>query len=85
MNEGRRERAAGNGGSSKLRWQRAARQEKSTRREISTFWERVEKFQQQNIEAARIILRNVDRYGGEGAGLVRWARLTLARAERQAA
>jgi hypothetical protein len=69
-----------------LRQRRASRQEKHTKRELSTFWKRVEKFQQGNIEAARIILRDVDRFGGETAGLVRWARRTLARhAERRAA
>jgi hypothetical protein len=60
-------------------------QPKATRREVSTFWERVQRFERENIEAARIILRNVGHYGGEGAGLVRWALLTLERHGRRRA
>jgi hypothetical protein len=30
-----------------------------------------------NLAAARIVLADVDLYGGEGAGLVIWARLVL--------
>lgn len=63
----------------------AARQEKPTKREISTFWDRVERFDRENLQAARIILCDVDRYGGNDSGLVRWARMALARAERRAA
>ncbi len=49
------------------------------RKAISTFWERVARFERENIEAARIILRDVNRYGGESAGLVIWARMVTRR------
>jgi hypothetical protein len=53
---------------------------------ISRFWERVRHFEQQNTDAAEIIVRDVNRYGGETSGLVMWAQLTLARAaERRSA
>lgn len=32
-----------------------------------------------NLHAARLILADPQRYGGEDAGLVRWARMTLER------
>jgi hypothetical protein len=59
-------------------------QPRPIRREISTFWERVERFQAQNLQAARIIAADPVRYGGEEASLVRWARMTL-RSRRPAA
>jgi hypothetical protein len=47
---------------------------------------KVNKWQTDNLVAAKIILQDVVRYGGETAGLVRWARLTVAhRTERRAA
>ena len=58
----------------------AARQARPSRTEISQFWERAERYVQQNAEAARIILLDADRCGGETAGLVIWARMALARA-----
>lgn len=36
---------------------------------ISRFWERVRHFEQQNTDAAEIIVRDVNRYGGETSGL----------------
>lgn len=36
-------------------------------------------FDRQNAEAARLILANTDRYGGESAGLVMWARAVRSR------
>ncbi len=33
----------------------------------------------QNLQAAEIILTNVEKYGGEGAGVVLWARACLRR------
>ena len=39
---------------------------------------RSEQHQQGNIEAARLILTDVDKYGGEEALAVRWARRFLA-------
>jgi hypothetical protein len=53
----------------------------TTRKEISSFWTRVQKFHQQNLESARIILREVERYGGETAGLVIWARMVVREAQ----
>jgi hypothetical protein len=60
---------------------------KSSRREISSFWTRVQRFERENIEASKIILSRAGEFGGEAAGLVRWARLTLRRrgVERRAA
>jgi hypothetical protein len=42
---------------------------------------RNETYDAQNLEAARLILENPDRYGGEDSGTVIWARLILERAE----
>ena len=36
-------------------------------------------YQWQNEQAAGIILQDIARYGGEGAGLVQWARLIQAK------
>jgi hypothetical protein len=36
-------------------------------------------FDKKNSEAARVILADIDGYGGEQAGLVRWARAVEAR------
>jgi hypothetical protein len=64
----------------------SARQPQPRRSEISQFWQRVESYERENVEAARIILSDISRHGGETAGLVIWARLTLAHAsERRAA
>ena len=53
---------------------------------VKTFWDRASKFGGQNLAAARAILEDPEKHGGEGAGLVVWARLTLRHeAERQAA
>lgn len=53
---------------------------------MSTPQQRVAKrFADDNLMAAEIILRDVRKYGGEQAGLVRWARLVLANQERWAA
>jgi hypothetical protein len=57
--------------------QRRAPRQRTTRKDVSKFWDRVRRFERENIEAAEIILRNVGRYGGEGAGVVLWARLVL--------
>jgi hypothetical protein len=65
---------------------RQARQPVATRKEIRNFWSRQAAFQQQNLAAASVILQDIGRYGGETAGLIIWARLTLARhTERRAA
>jgi hypothetical protein len=37
----------------------------------------------QNAEAAEIILREIERYGGEQSGAVQWARLFMARTGHQ--
>lgn len=37
----------------------------------------------QNRESAEIILADVEKYGGETSGAVRWARAFLARLERE--
>jgi hypothetical protein len=36
-------------------------------------------YDKQNLQAAEIILTNIEKYGGEGAGLVLWARAFLRR------
>lgn len=36
-----------------------------------------------NLDSARAILADVERYGGESAGLVQWAQLVLDRAARE--
>lgn len=46
------------------------------RKAIRTFWSRAEKFGEQNLAAAQIILADLERYGGE-RGLVQWARRIL--------
>ena len=45
-----------------------------SRKAVAGFWARAEKFSDENSAAARIILADVERHGGEGAGLVLWAR-----------
>jgi hypothetical protein len=60
-------------------------QPRPTRREISSFWERVERFERENVEAACIVASDPARYGGGTAGLVRWARMTLERSGMRAA
>lgn len=40
-------------------------------------------FKDQNLEAAVIILADVDRFGGEQSLSVRWARLFMARRQRE--
>jgi hypothetical protein len=57
-------------------------QTKPRRSEVSQFWQRVEKFEQQNFEAARIIASDPRRYPG---GLQIWAALVLARVEQRRA
>jgi hypothetical protein len=34
-------------------------------------------YDEANLRSARIVLENVQRFGGEGAGLVRWARAVI--------
>jgi hypothetical protein len=41
----------------------------------------IERYQQANAEAARIILQDVERYGGEEALVVLWASRVLQRGE----
>ncbi len=40
-------------------------------------------YREQNEQAAKIILQDVEKHGGEGSGSVVWARLCLARIERE--
>jgi hypothetical protein len=40
-----------------------------------------ERYTAANFEAARVLLENPARYGGESAGLVRWARLFVSQVE----
>jgi hypothetical protein len=69
-----------------LKQRRAVRQPGALRKDVAKFWERVLRFEQQNVECAEIFLRDIARHGGEGAGLVIWARMALTRAaERRAA
>jgi hypothetical protein len=53
------------------------------RSEVSSFWARVEKFEQQNFEAARIITSDPGRY--PSPGLQHWAQTVLSRVERRRA
>jgi len=41
--------------------------------------DRLAAFDEANFEAARLILADVERHGGDDAGLVRWARLVVER------
>jgi hypothetical protein len=52
----------------------------SERRAVAVFWSSADRHAYTNREAAAIVLSDVHGYGGEGAVLVRWARLTVARA-----
>ncbi len=36
-------------------------------------------FQSDNLEAAKIILEDIERYGGEEGAMVRWARMQVER------
>jgi hypothetical protein len=47
------------------------------RKAVAAFWERAERYREQNLEAAKIILGDIGKYGGESAGLIIWARLTM--------
>lgn len=38
-------------------------------------------FDRRNLESAKLILADVERYGGETAGLVIWARMAVQRIE----
>ena len=49
-----------------------------TRKTIKRYTDR-ERHDRNNLEAALIIVSEADRYGGEDAGVVRWARLVIAR------
>jgi hypothetical protein len=49
------------------------------RRAVKTFWSRGEKYHEQNIEAAGIILEREQEFGGPTAGLVQWARRAIQR------
>jgi len=53
---------------------------KATRREVSTFWQRVERFERDNIEAARIIAADPRRYPG---AMQTWVARVLARIEHE--
>jgi hypothetical protein len=59
------------------------RQPRPRRSKVATFWARALRFERENIECALIVLKRVAHYGGETSGLVRWARLTVARHERR--
>lgn len=48
-----------------------------------TIGQRAKAFEDQNVIAARAILEDVDRYGGESAGIVIWARMTLRHTQNQ--
>ena len=53
---------------------------------VRNFWSRVAGYSESNRIAAEIITADVEKHGGEGAGLVRWARrVLLCQTEKQAA
>jgi hypothetical protein len=49
------------------------------RRRVHAFWASAQHHIDANLAAAKLILRAPQLYGGESAGLVHWARLTMAR------
>ena len=51
-------------------------QRASNQKAISAFWSRSEKHRGEQVEAAGVIVKDVAKYGGEGAAVVAWARLT---------
>jgi hypothetical protein len=62
---------------SKINPSKPTRQQQPSRAAVVRYWERVRGFEEGNRRAAKIILANVAKYGGETAGLVIWARMTL--------
>jgi len=61
-------------------------QRASGRKAISAFWAKAERHRSEQLEAAKAILQDVAKYGGEAAAVVAWARLTIRNdAERKAA
>jgi hypothetical protein len=61
-------------------------QRASDQKAIGAFWSRAEKQRGEQVEAATAITGDVAKYGGEGAAVVAWARLSLRDdAERRAA
>lgn len=65
--------------------QRGARRA-SERKAISAFWAKAEKYNTEKLEAAKAILEDIEKYGGEPAAVVDWARLAILHdAERKAA
>ena len=56
------------------------------RKAIGRFWAKAERYNAEKLEAAKAILEDAGKYGGEAAAVVAWARLTLRNAaERKAA
>jgi hypothetical protein len=54
---------------------RVVRQQRSARQAVVKLWTTVNRQHAANLAAASIILGDVERYGGESAGLVIWARM----------
>jgi len=56
------------------------------RKAISAFWSKAEKHNAEKLEAAKAVLRDIPKYGGEASGVVISARIVLRNAaERKAA
>ena len=56
------------------------------RKAVAGFWAKAEGYFEANRVAAEIIVSDVEKHGGEGAGLVQWARRVLQReTDKQAA
>ena len=51
-------------------------------RAVKLFWQRAERYAQENISAARIILSRAGEFGGPRSGLCQWAAMLLWRARR---
>lgn len=51
----------------------------TSRPAVRLFSERAERYREQNLAAAHILVANVEVFGGPRAGLILWARLTLRR------
>ena len=61
-------------------------QRASERKAISAFWAKVDRYNAEKIAAANVVLADIEKYGGETAGVVLSARIVLRNeAERRAA
>ena len=64
--------------------QRRAQQRVATKKAISTFWSRAERNHAEQLVAAKAILEAPEKYQGEQAAVVIWARTVVRRKEESA-